>query len=82
MDKYFEYQIFKKDTIEVKEKVKIVNPMQVNIGPQDSWDPRTNYLLRVKDDLLQDTIIEITISVLNYIRYNLRVFSKGKSNNI
>ena len=69
MDKYFEYQIFKKDTIEVKEKVKIVNPMQVNIGPQDSWDPRTNYLLRVKDDLLQDTIIEITISVLNYIRY-------------
>ena len=43
--------------------------MQVNIGPQDSWDPRTNYLLRVKDNLLQDTIIEITISVLNYIRY-------------
>ena len=48
-DKNFDYQLFKNDTIEVKEKVKIVNPMQINIAPRDSWDPRTNYLLIFKD---------------------------------
>jgi hypothetical protein len=78
VDKNFDYQLFKNDTIEVKEKVKIVNPMQVNIAPQDSWDPRTNYLLIFKDNILQDTTIELNINTLNYVRYGgLRIPIKG-----
>ena len=77
-DKNFDYQFFKNDTIEVKEKVKIVNPMQINIAPRDSWDPRTNYLLIFKDNILQDTTIELNINTLNYVRHGgLQIPIKG-----
>ena len=65
----FDYQLFKNDTLEVKEKVMIVSPMQVNIIPQTNWEPRTNYLLIINDDLLQDSTIKLNISTLNYVRY-------------
>jgi len=68
-NKMFDYQLFKNDTLEVKEKVMIVNPMQVNIIPQTNWEPRTNYLLIINDDLLQDSTIKLNISTLNYVRY-------------
>ena len=77
-DKNFDYQLFKNDTIKVKERTKIVNPMQVNIVPQDSWGPRTNYLLKLKDNILQDTTIVLNISTLNYVRHGgLRIPIKG-----
>ena len=77
-DKNFEYQLFKNDTIEIEERVSIINSMQVNIAPQDGWEPRMNYLLMVKDNLLQDTTIELKISTLNYIKYGgLQIPIKG-----
>ena len=77
-DKDFEYQLFKNDTIEIRERVNIVNLMQVNIAPQDRWEPKTNYLLIVKDNLLQDTTIELNIRTLNYVKYGgLQIPIKG-----
>ena len=68
-NKKFVYQLFKNDTIQLQEKVVIVNPMQVNIAPQNNWDPETNYYLKINDNLLQDSTIELNISTLNYVRY-------------
>ena len=68
-NKKFVYQLFKNDTIQLQEKVVIVNPMQVNVAPQNNWDPETNYFLKINDNLLQDSTIELNISTLNYVRY-------------
>ena len=64
-NKKFVYQLFKNDTIQLQEKVVIVNPMQVNVAPQNNWDPETNYYLKINDNLLQDSTIELNISTLN-----------------
>ena len=69
ISKQFEYLLFKNDSVQVKEKTVIVNPMQVNISPEENWDPRSNYLLIINDASLQDSTIRINISTLNYTRY-------------
>ena len=69
ISKQFEYLLFKNDSVQVKEKTVIVNPMQVNISPEENWDARSNYLLIINDDSLQDSTIRINISTLNYTRY-------------
>ena len=63
------YQLFKNDTIQVKEKLIIVSPMHVNIMPQNNWEPETNYLLKMHDNILQDSTIELKINTEKLLRY-------------
>ena len=77
-NKKFVYQLYKNDTMEVKKEVINVNPMQVNIIPENNWEPKTNYLLNINDGLLQDSTIKINITTLNYVRYGgLRIPIEG-----
>ena len=63
------YQLFKNDTIQVKEKLIIVSPMQVNIMPINNWESETNYLLKIHDNILQDSTIELKINTEKLLRY-------------
>ena len=72
-----DYELYKNDTISVSKRIVYINPMWVNILPQDNWKPRTNYTLKIfaSDTLknigkmLQDSIITVNIKSTGYQGY-------------
>ena len=72
-----DYELYKNDTISVSKRIVYINPMWVNILPQDNWKPRTNYTLKIfaSDTLknigkmLQDSIITVNIKTTDYQGY-------------
>ena len=72
-----EYELYKNDTIRVSKRNVYINPMWVNILPQDNWEPRTNYTLKIfasdtlknMGKMLQDSIITVNIKTTDYQRY-------------
>jgi len=72
-----DYKLYKNDTISVSKRIVYINPMWVNILPQDNWKPRTNYTLKIfaSDTLknigkmLQDSIITVNIKSTGYQGY-------------
>jgi len=42
-----EYELYKNDTISVSKRIVYINPIWVNILPQDNWEPRINYTLKI-----------------------------------
>jgi len=72
-----DYELYKNDTISVSKRIVYINPMWVNILPQDNWKPRMNYTLKIfaSDTLknigkmLQDSIITVNIKSTDYQGY-------------
>jgi len=72
-----EYKLYKNDTISVSEKIVHINPMWVNIIPQNNWEPRINYTLKIyaSDTLknmgktFEDSVITVNIKTADYQGY-------------
>ena len=72
-----DYELYKNDTISVSKRIVYINPMWVNILPQDNWEPRINYTLKIfagdtlenMGKMLQDSIITVNIKTTDYQGY-------------
>ena len=72
-----DYELYKNDTISVSKRIVHINPMWVNILPQDNWEPRINYTLKIfagdtlenMGKMLQDSIITVDIKTTEYQGY-------------
>jgi len=72
-----DYELYKNDTISISKKIVYINPMWVNILPQDNWEPRINYTLKIfagdtlenMGKMLQDSIITVDIKTTEYQGY-------------
>ena len=72
-----DYELYKNDTISVSKRIVYINPIWVNILPQDNWEPRINYTLKIfasdtlenMGKMLQDSIITVNIKTTDYQGY-------------
>ena len=72
-----EYELYKNDTISIRKRIDYVNPMWVNIIPQDNWEQRINYTLKIFNSdtlenmgkMLQDSILTVNIRTTGYQSY-------------